>query len=1149
MAFVLAVVASIVSGSTPAVAQVQVPATANIAVRDGSQPGEVIISWDAVPQATHYRIGYVNMEVDYHFAKASCTEEWIEAFVYVDVNARNIPVNNGRAEYTVRRLATGARHAFTVLTSNNFYNNRENAGGDFSWPQNPRWKFLQGRDTLPPGVTIPTPDCSAAAVAQVQVPATANIAVRDGSQPGEVIISWDAVPQATHYRIGYVNMEVDYHFAKASCTEEWIEAFVYVDVNARNIPVNNGRAEYTVRRLATGARHAFTVLTSNNFYNNRENAGGDFSWPQNPRWKFLQGRDTLPPGVTIPTPDCSAAPGTPTNPAPAADRAALVGLYNATGGASWTDNTNWLSDAPIGDWHGVTTDNTGRITTLLLEGNNLNGRIPAAVGNLTNLQQLYLQENLLEGRIPTQLGNLSQLRTLLLYDNRLTGEMPSSLGNLSNLERFSVRDNQLGGEIPPWLGNLTTLELLRLDRNEFTGPIPPELGRLSNLTHLVLGGNKINGSIPSWLGDLTSLEVLVLDNSGLTEAIPSQLANLTNLKILILNDNRLNGNVPGWLVHLNKLTRLQLAGNLLTGCVPASLQSVETNDFDRLGLPFCRVTLNAATDRAALIVFYNATGGTNWNNRSGWLSSAQIGQWHGVTTNDDGRVTELRLRENGLTGQLPGALGILSSLNYLNLGDNALEGTIPAELQILSNLQQFYLWNNRLTGPVPAWLGNLTNLKRLGLSRNQLKGTIPGTLGNLSNLNLINFGGNQLSGPIPMELQNLGNLQELNLWDNQLTGSVPSWLGSLGNLTRLNLRGNQLSGEIPESLGNLSDLIQLNLSDNRLSGEIPTSLANLANLERLSLYGDHHQFTGCIPQALQRVAETDLNNLNIPICGAATVVLTYTTEQDPVVPYLTWEIGDDMPQDRREAARRGILLMHNYATNLGLPDIDVLTKYYLFHNEKAVNQAYARLKRLTEEQAAEHIKRWNIFGEAGYGFIFINGARIDPDNLSNVQLTSTSAHELAHVHQYGSNDLGNIPTPHDTVRLNGPAWLIEGGATFQAARAMAQGGVIRYADSRARFVRQANQIADTLTLPDLETYNGLRPVSGGSSFSALAVELLVSLSSERAFVDYWTELGPETTWEQAFEITFGVNVNDFYTLYTNHRGNDFPALADPSANP
>ena len=32
------------------------------------------------------------------------------------------------------------------------------------------------------------------------------------------------------------------------------------------------------------------------------------------------------------------------------DRAALVALYNATGGANWTDNTNWLSDEPLSEW-------------------------------------------------------------------------------------------------------------------------------------------------------------------------------------------------------------------------------------------------------------------------------------------------------------------------------------------------------------------------------------------------------------------------------------------------------------------------------------------------------------------------------------------------------------------------------------------------------------------------------------------------------------------------------------------------------------------------------------------------------------------------------------------------------------------------------
>ena len=42
------------------------------------------------------------------------------------------------------------------------------------------------------------------------------------------------------------------------------------------------------------------------------------------------------------------------------DRAALVALYNATGGDNWKDKTNWLSDRPIGTWHGVGTNAQGR---------------------------------------------------------------------------------------------------------------------------------------------------------------------------------------------------------------------------------------------------------------------------------------------------------------------------------------------------------------------------------------------------------------------------------------------------------------------------------------------------------------------------------------------------------------------------------------------------------------------------------------------------------------------------------------------------------------------------------------------------------------------------------------------------------------------
>ena len=139
------------------------PPTASFEVSPGENPGEVVISWVPVPEATHYRIGYVNMEVDYHLATiASCTmeaDDWLQAFIYVDVKAPNVALVNGRAEYTIRRLVPGARHAFTVLATDGLYNNIRNVGAEFSWPANPRWKFLDGRRDLPPGVTIPSLDC------------------------------------------------------------------------------------------------------------------------------------------------------------------------------------------------------------------------------------------------------------------------------------------------------------------------------------------------------------------------------------------------------------------------------------------------------------------------------------------------------------------------------------------------------------------------------------------------------------------------------------------------------------------------------------------------------------------------------------------------------------------------------------------------------------------------------------------------------------------------------------------------------------------------------------------------------------------------------------------------------------------------------
>ena len=225
----------------------------------------------------------------------------------------------------------------------------------------------------------------------------------------------------------------------------------------------------------------------------------------------------------------------------------------------------------------------------------------------------------------------------------------------------------------------------------------------------------------------------------------------------------------------------------------------------------------AHPDSVALAALYNSTNGAGWQRRTNWLGSRPLGEWEGVSTNSLGRVNDLSLS-----------------------------------------------WN-RLSGTIPAEIGNLTFLSSLYLYVNQLSGSIPPELGNLSNLIYLELNHNRLNGQIPSELGNLPRLERLWLQSNQLSGVIPSELGGLTNLKRLNLAGNQLSGSIPTELGNLTNLTVLGLSSNQLTGSIPPELENLTNLTHLYLAGN--QLTGCIPAGLRDVANNDLDTLSLADCG------------------------------------------------------------------------------------------------------------------------------------------------------------------------------------------------------------------------------------------------------------------------------------------
>lgn len=94
---------------------------------------------------------------------------------------------------------------------------------------------------------------------------------------------------------------------------------------------------------------------------------------------------------------------------------------------------------------------------------------------------------------------------------------------------------------------------------------------------------------------------------------------------------------------------------------------------------------SAETDREALIALYYAANGESWKHK--WESGAPMDEWHGVTTDNNGRVVEIKLNFNQLSGEIPPELGNLAGLTVLDLGNNRLNGGIPPELSKLNNLE------------------------------------------------------------------------------------------------------------------------------------------------------------------------------------------------------------------------------------------------------------------------------------------------------------------------------------------------------------------------------------------------------------------------------------------------------------------------------
>ncbi len=167
------------------------------------------------------------------------------------------------------------------------------------------------------------------------------------------------------------------------------------------------------------------------------------------------------------------------------------------------------------------------------------------------------------------------------------------------------------------------------------------------------------------------------------------------------------------------------------------------------GIQLANAQGSVDTDREALVALYDLTDGDNWRNNSSWKSDQPLGDWWGVDTDSDGRVTRILLDFNDLSGPIPIEIGNLNKLRDIDLSSNNLSDIIPIEIGNLTNLVELDLSNTDLSGSIPKEIGNLTNLVELDLSRTDLSRSIPKEIGNLTDLEKLDLSSTDL--PVPYQ--------------------------------------------------------------------------------------------------------------------------------------------------------------------------------------------------------------------------------------------------------------------------------------------------------------------------------------------------------------------------------------------------------------